>query len=88
MVLAGMFLNIIGFLAVLPEHGFLGVVIVAAGGALMGMGVVTLLHETHRSPVKGAVEDRLRTLKRLYDEELITEEEYADKRKDILAEKW
>ena len=34
------------------------------------------------------VEERLQTLQRLYDQRLITREEYDQKRQEILAEKW
>lgn len=35
-----------------------------------------------------SVEERLQTLQRLYDQRLITREEYDQKRQEILAEKW
>ncbi len=88
MILAGILLNIIGFFVVIPQNGFFGVVTVAAGGALTGMGIAILLGKKSGPPFPGDVEGRLRKLKRLKDEGLITEEEYTDKRKDILAEKW
>ena len=41
---------------------------------------------TAYAPAPTTIEERLRVLKGLYDMELITEDEYAERRKAILAE--
>lgn len=90
-MMAGVLLLIVGFLLIIPKNGPLGLVIVTIGGAVSGYGASHLLHKKEASQAGAPLEDieaRLRRLNSLKEEGLITEEEYAEKRKQILAEKW
>jgi len=62
---------------------------VGAAGLMMGMGVGSNLVGSvnqENTPIQKSVKERLSALKELFDSELITEDEYAQKKKDILGE--
>jgi len=100
-IAAGGAFVLIGLFFVIPTFGLFGVVwtLFAAGitaanayGAFSGKGYGTLEMTEDGSPSgEGSgldFEEKLQKLQRLYDQRLITRDEYDKKRAEIMAEKW
>lgn len=99
-IAAGGLFILLGLFFVIPTFGFFGVIwtLFAVGitvsnayAAFSGKGYGSLEMEESGAPGEGGgldFEERLQKLQRLYDQRLITREEYDQKRAEILAEKW
>ena len=103
-VVIGAVFVLIGFTVVLPNAGIFGLFWTGIAVAIMAFQIYILVsgkgayrvemeEETLPGPEEASqgiagVEERLQTLQRLYDQRLITREEYDRKRQEILAEKW
>ena len=101
-IAAGALFILIGIIEVIPSAGLFGVVwtLFAAGitvaqiyAVMSGNGYGSWEMEESGGdsgePAGGLdFEERLQKLQRLYDQRLITREEYDQKRAEILAEKW
>ena len=103
-VVIGAVFVLIGFTVVLPNAGIFGLFWTGIAVAIMAFQIYILVsgkgayrvemeEETLPGPEEASqgiagVEERLQTLQRLYDQRLITREEYDQKRQEILAEKW
>lgn len=100
-VAAGALFVVIGLFFAIPNAGLFGVIwtLFAAGitaanaySAFSGRGYGTLEMTEDGTPggEGGGLdfEEKLQKLQRLYDQRLITREEYDKKRAEILAEKW
>ncbi len=102
-VVAGAIFVGIGLFVVIPAFGPFGILWTLMAAAMTGYNIyimvsgkgiynVEMEEETYPGPAAGqgiaGVEERLQTLQRLYDQRLITREEYDRKRQEILAEKW
>ena len=99
-IIAGGLFVLIGLFVAIPAAGLFGVIwtLFAVGitagniyGAFSGKGYGTweMTEDGTPAPDSGLdFEERLRKLQRLYDQGLITRDEYDKKRAEILAEKW
>ena len=98
-VVGGIFV-LIGLFVVIPTFGPFGILwtLVAVGitgvNLYQGFGKGYVGPEIHieeegappSAPATGSVEDRMKQLRSLYDQRLITQEEYEQKRQEILNE--
>jgi len=98
--IVGIFFCIIGFAVVLPSTGIFGLVwtgiavaitvssFAQAAGKKGFMGSYVIEEENAEGETSGeqSVEERLKELQSLYDQRLITTEEYENKRQEILKE--
>jgi len=99
-IAAGALFVILGIFVVIPTFGLFGVIwtlfavgITAANiyGAVSGHGYGSLeMVESGEEPSGGGLdfEEKLQKLQRLYDQRLITRDEYDKKRAEIMNEKW
>ena len=103
-VVIGAVFVLIGFTVVLPNAGIFGLFWTGIAVAIMAFQIYILVSgkgayrvEMEEEALPGpeeasqgiaGVEERLQTLQRLYDQRLITREEYDRKRQEILSEKW
>ena len=90
---------VIGLVVVIPSFGAFGILWTLAALAITGMnayhafgkgnvGPEIHIEEDHveNSAAPGSAEERLTELRKLYDQRLITEEEYEAKRQEILKQ--
>ena len=100
-IAAGGLFILLGLFFVIPTFGFFGIIwtLFAVGitasnayAAFSGRGYGSLEMEERDGPGEGSggldFEEKLQKLQRLYEQRLITREEYEQKRAEILAEKW
>ena len=100
-IAAGGLFILLGLFFVIPTFGFFGIIwtLFAVGitasnayAAFSGKGYGSLEMEERDGPGEGSggfdFEENLQKLQRLYEQRLITREEYEQKRAEILAEKW
>ena len=98
--IVGIFFCLIGFTTVLPGAGIFGLVwtaivvaftvnsfrMAAGKKGFMGSYVIEEENSDAETPGEQSVEERLKELQSLYDQRLITTEEYENKRQEILKE--
>lgn len=86
---------LIGILVVIPSAGAFGILWTLAAAAITGYNAYVAfgkkyigpeVHIEDDAPQAEDPEERLRKLRELYDQRLITEEEYEAKRREILGE--
>ena len=100
-IAAGGLFILLGLFFVIPTFGFFGIIwtLFAVGitasnayAAFSGKGYGSLEMEEQDGPGESSsgldFEEKLQKLQRLYEQRLITREEYEQKRAEILAEKW
>ncbi|MCI9666411.1 MAG: SHOCT domain-containing protein [Angelakisella sp.] len=100
-IAAGGLFILLGLFFVIPTFGFFGIIwtLFAVGitasnayAAFSGKGYGSLEMEERDGPGESSggldFEEKLQKLQRLYEQRLITREEYEQKRAEILAEKW
>ena len=100
-IAAGGLFILLGLFFVTPPFGFFGIIwtLFAVGitasnayAAFSGKGYGSLEMEEQDGPGESSsgldFEEKLQKLQRLYEQRLITREEYEQKRAEILAEKW
>lgn len=100
-IAAGVLFVILGVVTVIPNFGFFGIIwtLFAVGitagniyGACSGKGYGSWEVEEDGQPggASGSLdfEEKLQKLQRLYDQRLITRDEYDQKRAEIMSEKW
>lgn len=100
-IAAGALFVILGLVVVIPTFGFFGVIwtLFAVGITIShayaafsgkGYGSLEMVEDGTREGGTGGLdfEEKLQKLQRLYDQRLITREEYDQKRAEIMNEKW
>lgn len=99
-IAAGGLFILLGLVVAIPQFGLFGVIwtLFAVGftassayGAFSGQGYGSLemVEDTPGEPSAGLdFEEKLQKLQRLYDQRLITRDEYDKKRAEIMNEKW
>ena len=92
-IAAGGLFILLGLFFVIPTFGFFGIIwTLFAVGITASNAYGSLEMEERDGPGEGSggldFEEKLQKLQRLYEQRLITREEYEQKRAEILAEKW
>jgi hypothetical protein len=99
-IVVGIAFIILGITQVIPMAGIFGVVWTLIAVAITGFNAYNLisakgsgyyqidLDDSREPSARNDFAERLRKVEQLYKDGLITEEEYRQKREDILREKW
>lgn len=92
----GVIFLLIGLFVVIPQGGFFGLLWTGMAVAITGINFYQAFGEGYIGPnieieddgteMAESAEERLKKLQALYDQRLITAEEYEEKRKEILKE--